>query len=83
MSNPSDIGMVPGLVLVPRAWIALLKLPGGSTGVAVPGTALTATNSPANPSVVSARRVVRFPRRFICDSFSHVRPVTLGNWASR
>ncbi len=50
------------------------KLPTGSTGVAVPGTALTATNSPASPSVMSARRVIRFHRRFICDSFSQVRP---------
>src|SRR6266542_616646 len=65
MSSPCEIGMVPGVVLVPRAWMTLLKLPTGSTGVAVPGTALTATNSPANPSVMSARRVVRFHGRFI------------------
>src|SRR5438093_4038539 len=78
MSNPSEMGMVPGVVLVPRAWITLLKLPTGSAGVAVPGTALTATNSPASPSVMSAKRVIRFHGRFICDSFSQVRPMTLG-----
>src|SRR5207248_9227432 len=82
MSSPSDIGIVPGVASVPRACTVLLKLPTGAGGVAVPGTALAATSSPANPSVMSARRVVRVQRRFICDSSSQGRPMTLGGQAN-
>src|SRR4029077_16688288 len=38
--------------------------------VATPGTALTATNSPAKPTVMSASRIARLVSVFIRDSFA-------------
>src|SRR5947208_8525605 len=72
-SNPCLTGRVPWSMYVPRATAVLMNPPPGA--VATPGTALRVTASPANPSVMTARRIPRLQSRLICDSFIWVRPV--------
>src|SRR3982074_589389 len=77
-SKPFSKRRLPLDWYVPRPNSVLMNAGRGDAAVAAAGTALTATISAANPSVVTASHTPRLIRAFICDSLSQSPP----DWAS-
>ena len=71
----SPFGLTVRLPWANVQWPKLVETNPLDAGVAAPGTALTATSSPANPSVISATRMARLVSVFIRDSLDQVRLV--------